>query len=377
MCVSSVRGIMTIESLSLSHHRIKIERIAKVELLVCGVGFVMKVMGLFCGTGVKQKEDVPEENVKIYSNPLLDFDDEYISSDVNPLFNEVFEDIESKDSYVSKLDEPALLVKPLFDTNKDECFDPRGDIDEIKACLTSDSILPEINDADFDPKGGIILLEKLLNDDTSSPLPLKELYFEGLKVIKSYIPMNFEDDYYDSEGDTIYLKSLLINDTIPNLPPEVFFYHDPKILNDEPDNDDLKNMIKVFDLGNHEKIISPTYVRLPFKDRHYFSLTFVIKIFLPFITYLVNSLFLLSSRSEDTIFDPGISAYNFYSLEPVAYRSPMMIFPFFCFCPKDKGIRVQDCPDYEDSRARGFVHRSLELQSLACLYMGIRYPRSY
>ncbi|GKB29821.1 reverse transcriptase domain-containing protein [Tanacetum coccineum] len=36
-----------------------------------------------------------------------------------------------------------------------------------------------------------------------------------------------------------------------------------------------------------------------------------------------------------------------------------------------------DCPDYEDSRARGFVHRSLELQSLACLYMGIRYPRSY
>nr|GEY19895.1 hypothetical protein [Tanacetum cinerariifolium] len=27
--------------------------------------------------------------------------------------------------------------------------------------------------------------------------------------------------------------------------------------------------------------------------------------------------------------------------------------------------------DYEDSHARGFVHRSLELQSLACLYMGI------
>ncbi|GJT01151.1 reverse transcriptase domain-containing protein [Tanacetum coccineum] len=30
-----------------------------------------------------------------------------------------------------------------------------------------------------------------------------------------------------------------------------------------------------------------------------------------------------------------------------------------------------DCPDYEDSRARGFVHRSLDLQSFACLYMGI------
>ncbi|GJZ33336.1 hypothetical protein Tco_0578772 [Tanacetum coccineum] len=38
---------------------------------------------------------------------------------------------------------------------------------------------------------------------------------------------------------------------------------------------------------------------------------------------------------------------------------------------------LSDCPDFEDSRARGFVHRPLDLQSFACLYMGIRYPRSY
>ncbi|GKB65972.1 hypothetical protein Tco_0927384 [Tanacetum coccineum] len=282
-------------------------------------------------------EDVQEENFKTYSNPLFEFDDKYISSDVNPLFNEVLEDIESKDSYVSNLDEQALLVTHLSELNEDECFDPGGD--EIEACLTSDSIPPGIDGADFDPEGDILLLEKLLNDDISFPLPPKELHFEGLKVIKSYIPMDFEDDYYDSEGDTIYLKSLLINDTIPNLPQEVFFDHDPKSLNDEPDNDDLKSMIKVFNPQIHEKIISSTYVRLPFEDRHYFSLTFVIKIFLLFLTYLVNSLLLLSSRSEDTIFDPVIFAYSFYSLEPVAYESPIMIFPFFYFCPKDKRIR--------------------------------------
>ncbi|GJX19598.1 reverse transcriptase domain-containing protein [Tanacetum coccineum] len=34
---------------------------------------------------------------------------------------------------------------------------------------------------------------------------------------------------------------------------------------------------------------------------------------------------------------------------------------------------IEIAPDYEDSRARGFVHRSLDLQSLACLFMGIRY----
>ncbi|GJQ92601.1 putative nucleotidyltransferase, ribonuclease H [Tanacetum coccineum] len=44
-----------------------------------------------------------------------------------------------------------------------------------------------IDDADFDPEGDILLLEKLLNDDPSSPLPPKELNFEELKIIKSSI----------------------------------------------------------------------------------------------------------------------------------------------------------------------------------------------
>ncbi|GKC41808.1 hypothetical protein Tco_1059530 [Tanacetum coccineum] len=117
------------------------------------------------------EEDVPKENFKIYSNPLFEFDKEYIFSGINPLFNEVLEDIDNKDSYVSNLDEPAFLVTPLSDANEDECFDPGGDIDDLK--------------------------------------------------IK-------------------------------------------------------KN------------------VRNTFEDRHYLSLTFVIKIFLPFLTYLVNSLFLFS-----------------------------------------------------------------------------------
>ncbi|GJW70368.1 hypothetical protein Tco_0127285 [Tanacetum coccineum] len=263
------------------------------------------------------EEDVPKENFKIYSNPLFEFDDEYISSDVNPLFNEVLEDIESEDSYVSKLDEPDLLVTPLSKLNEDECFDPGGDfvLEEIEACLTSDSIPPGIDDDDFDPEGDILLLEKLLNDDPSSPLPPKELNFEELKVIKSDVSTDFEDDYYDSEGDIIYLKRLLIKDTIPNLPPDVFLDCDPRSLKDEPDKDDLKYIVKVFDPEIHEKTFCPTYVKLPFKDRHYLYLTYVIRIFLPFITYLVNSLLLLSSWSEDTIFDPGIFAFSFYSLK--------------------------------------------------------------
>ncbi|GJQ92791.1 hypothetical protein Tco_0003930 [Tanacetum coccineum] len=194
------------------------------------------------------EEDVSEENFKIYSNPPFEFDEEYISSDINPLYNEVLEDIENKDSYVSNLDEPSLLVTLLFDVNEDECFDLGGDIDETDA--------------------------------------------------------NFEGNYYDSEGDIIYLESLLIKDTTHNLPPEVFLDHDPKSLKDKPDNDDLKSMVKNFDPGIHEKIISLTYARL----------------FLSRVSWLV-----------------------FY---------------------------VQDFPDYEDSRTRGFVHRSLEASILIMLIYG-------
>nr|GEU88664.1 reverse transcriptase domain-containing protein [Tanacetum cinerariifolium] len=60
-------------------------------------------------------------------------------------------------------------------------------LEEIEACLTRDSIPSGINDADIDPEGDILLLEKLLNDDPSYPLPLKELHFEELKIIKSSI----------------------------------------------------------------------------------------------------------------------------------------------------------------------------------------------
>ncbi|GJZ90269.1 reverse transcriptase domain-containing protein [Tanacetum coccineum] len=60
-------------------------------------------------------------------------------------------------------------------------------LEEIEACLTNDSIPPRIDDDDFDPEGDLLLLEKLLNDDPSSPLPPKELNLEELKIVKSSI----------------------------------------------------------------------------------------------------------------------------------------------------------------------------------------------
>ncbi|GJR92634.1 hypothetical protein Tco_0264808 [Tanacetum coccineum] len=254
-------------------------------------------------------EDVPED-VKIYSNSLFEFDDEYISSDVNPLFDEVLEDIECKDSYDSNLDESTFLVTPLSDANEDECFDPGGVIDEIDAFLDMD------------------------------------------------ISTDIENGYHDSEGDIIYLESLLIDDTSLNLPPEVFLDHDPRSLKDEPDNDDLMTEDKVFDPGIYEKSFSLTFVKLTFEDRHYFPITFVIRIFLPYLTYSVDSSFLLSSGSEDTIFDPGISTFHFSSLKPVAYENP--IFYSSVFAPRTK--------EFEENQARDSHKNKRFLGGNPCLF---------
>ncbi|GKE70475.1 reverse transcriptase domain-containing protein [Tanacetum coccineum] len=142
-------------------------------------------------------------------------------SDINLIFKEILEDVEGKESNVSNFDEPVLLNTPLFD--KDECFDPGDDIDEIDIFLAID-VLSDIMDA-----------------------------------------------YNDSKGDVLKI----LHNTTHNLFLGVFLDHDPRSLKDEPDNDDLMTEDKVFDLGVMEKFFSPSYVRLSSKDRHYLFFTIV------------------------------------------------------------------------------------------------------
>ncbi|GJY92370.1 reverse transcriptase domain-containing protein [Tanacetum coccineum] len=60
-------------------------------------------------------------------------------------------------------------------------------LEEIKAYLASESVPPGINDVEFNPEGDIRLIEEMLNKDSYSPLPPKELKFEKLKTIKSSV----------------------------------------------------------------------------------------------------------------------------------------------------------------------------------------------
>ncbi|GJZ08671.1 hypothetical protein Tco_0542954 [Tanacetum coccineum] len=113
-------------------------------------------------------DEVVSEDVKIYSNPLFEFDDEYISSDVNPLFDEVLEDIECEDSYDSNLDESTFLVTPLSDSNEDGFFTPRDNIElllHLDPSISIVSILEGFTDEPpFEENDDLFDLESKEND---------------------------------------------------------------------------------------------------------------------------------------------------------------------------------------------------------------------
>ncbi|GKG27792.1 hypothetical protein Tco_0406119, partial [Tanacetum coccineum] len=53
-------------------------------------------------------------------------------------------------------------------------------LEEIEGHLADNSFLPGIDDADCDPKGDLLLLEKYLKNDPISSLPPKEQKFKEL-----------------------------------------------------------------------------------------------------------------------------------------------------------------------------------------------------
>ncbi|GJR07098.1 reverse transcriptase domain-containing protein [Tanacetum coccineum] len=124
------------------------------------------------------KKDVQKGNFHDHSNPLFEFDDNFKSSTINPLFNEMDEDVVNENSNVSVSDKPVLLNTPLFD--KVECFTPEDDIDEIDVFLAIE------------------------------------------------VSSNFEEGYFDSEGDVTFLDNLLSDDTTHNLASEVISDHEPE-----------------------------------------------------------------------------------------------------------------------------------------------------
>ncbi|GKC70006.1 hypothetical protein Tco_1115889 [Tanacetum coccineum] len=225
----------------------------------------------------------------------------------------------------------SLLSRDISITSPKIDFLPEefaGELDLI------DPILLGIDEDDFDEEEGEIdidilqiedeiLCEKLLNVNllidkiealnltpsspfvleypSSSPIPVVDSEFlieevDTFLVSEDSIPPGIES-YFDSEGDIIFLNDLLNDDPIPEYEHFTFDIEpDTAVIN----NFDELNEDECFDLGGGEIVFSQNV-----EDDD--SFTFVIRTFLPFLTYPEDSPLLLSTGSEDAIFDPGIS----------------------------------------------------------------------
>ncbi|GJT66363.1 putative reverse transcriptase domain-containing protein [Tanacetum coccineum] len=128
------------------------------------------------------EEDVLVENFKIYSNPLLEFDEEIFSSETNPLYNKVLEDFDSilPGNENDHFNAESNLIESLL--NKDTVItSPKIDflLEEFAGELALiNPIPPGIAETNFDPKEAIRLIKKLLYDN-SSPHPPEELNSEN------------------------------------------------------------------------------------------------------------------------------------------------------------------------------------------------------
>ncbi|GJY29344.1 reverse transcriptase domain-containing protein [Tanacetum coccineum] len=97
------------------------------------------------------KKDLHEENFQVYSNPLFEFDDDFKSSTINPLFDEIEEDVEIRNSNI--FDEPVLLNTPLSDKVAQE-----DNNDEIDAFLAME-VSSNFEEGYFDSEGDITFLD--------------------------------------------------------------------------------------------------------------------------------------------------------------------------------------------------------------------------
>ncbi|GJR49466.1 hypothetical protein Tco_1399987 [Tanacetum coccineum] len=90
-------------------------------------------------------------------------------------------------SNISTSGNPTSTLEPILSTSPTSLTPFKGGdfiLEEIKACLTSESIPPGIDDADFDPKEDLFTLERLLNSNPTSTLPPEEQKIEELKTVE-------------------------------------------------------------------------------------------------------------------------------------------------------------------------------------------------
>ncbi|GJW46180.1 reverse transcriptase domain-containing protein [Tanacetum coccineum] len=292
--------------------------------------------------------NVPRDDSVTFSNPLFEFDVNFNSSDINPIFdsvtfsNPLFDEVECKGSYDSNLDELTFLVTPFL----------------ILIRMSVSLQETTLNSSHHDPfyyEKSCFILEVIIDDPPFERMMIHLIWMRDNDEIDAFlaieVPTYIEEGYYDSEGDILYLESFVSNDNQPILSADHKDYISRMsllcgnsssrytIIESLPtsttlveDSDSNREEIDIFSRPDDSIPLGGGEINVEVDD----SFTFVIRTFLPYLTYPEVSPLLSSTENEDTIFDPGIFAFHFSSQEPVVVKCFMEFCSSTCFIPKDE-----------------------------------------
>ncbi|GKC36860.1 hypothetical protein Tco_1049244 [Tanacetum coccineum] len=240
------------------------------------------------------------------------------------------------------------LIESLLNRDISTVSYPKIDslFDEFSGELAHvDLILPGINESYFDSEEDICLVEKSL-DKNSSPQPPKELNF--LKISDAINDLSllsrYDDGYLDIEPDMGVLTTKVVVDISDN---------STRLL-------DVQNCLDVL----------PSHLLSGFLD-------------FTFSTEFNGSILVVSFPSENrnNTFDPGISievqskrflSLNEFSISFISDPLSSVLETLLPFSSENEDkVFNPDSPDYEDSRACGFVQKLIVFIHSACLFWGV------
>ncbi|GJW72756.1 hypothetical protein Tco_0132126 [Tanacetum coccineum] len=222
------------------------------------------------------------------------------SFDYNPNPNS-FNESQNFSDYPPQPRRDISITSPKIDFLPEEFVSELDFINPILPGIDADDFdEDDFDEDDCDEDDSLNLIPSILfvlENPSSSPISVVDSDFlieevDTFLVPEDSIPPGIESDL-GSEGDIIFSNDLLNDDPIPEYERFTFDI--------EPDAPVINN----FDELNEDECFDPGGGEIDVEDDD--SFTFVIRTFLPFLTYPVDSPLLLSTGSEDTIFDPDIS----------------------------------------------------------------------
>ncbi|GJX25488.1 reverse transcriptase domain-containing protein [Tanacetum coccineum] len=297
--------------------------------------------------------------------------------------------VETSDSLLEEFTDELALFDLFPPGNKDDNFDHEADLREIEYLLNRDpsTVSSPTTDMDIiDP-----ILERFTDepalvyssppgDDDDDLFDLKSDNDEWKKLLygDSYNDTHSKNNKTkDSKTKSLIDEANIVESNI--LPPQLLTI-DSTLLEDSSESSEIATLLsfpfrnedKVFNLGililggthifNDESKDKDFKINISsetlFEDSNFLPLSSDPKLLFFLELTVIETLLSFSSKNKDKIFNPGIltsKGVHSFTLE-LSHRTyetfkiindhsnnlnkgPMTIFPFFCFCPKDKGIR--------------------------------------